>query len=162
MNLYEISANYKEALEKLDSIDDITPEIIEDSLVLLKDDLDKKIINVVAYIRNLEYKLDAMENYEARMYLRCSRLKKKIERLKEYIKFNLQQCNVMKVEGAEFDVLLRKCPPKLVIEEDKLATGWFTTVLVRTVNKERIKEALNRKEPVEGAHLEQGLSLIIK
>jgi len=70
MQLYKIAHEYEQALTTMQEDESLTPEIIEDSLAVIKDDFDTKVINISYAIKNLEAEANAIREAERNMSAR--------------------------------------------------------------------------------------------
>jgi predicted nuclease with TOPRIM domain len=91
--LYEIANDYLFLINELAESDEITDEQME-LLDQSRDNLQQKIINVGAFIRNLESEQDAIEKAIDDMAGRSIKLTKKIDKLKEYVKITMENFNI--------------------------------------------------------------------
>lgn len=166
MQLYKIASEYAQALEALEQMEDVTPEMIEDSLANMKDDLTGKILNVAAYVKKLDQDMDTVKSYILAMEVRYERLYKTRNKLTDYLKKNMELANVKKVQGLEFDIWIRNNPVRVEIEDlSKLlieSSEYVKEEIKYTPDKKAIKEAIERGIEVPGARLEQTTSLVIK
>lgn len=160
MKLYELTAQYR-SLEALESADDLPPEVIRDTLEGLTGEIQEKATNVALFIRNLESVADAIDSAAAKMRLRGERLRKRAQSLHEYLLLNMQATGITKVESPFFTLTVRKNPPSVVIDSEKL----IPTEYMRTPtpppppqavpDKDAIKRAIKSGIEVPGAHTEQ-------
>lgn len=89
LSLYKIDEQYKQAFEELSAIEDLDPQIIEDSLCEMKADLDEKCLAVAAFIKNLDAEAKAVEDAESAMKARRTALEGKSKRMREYLAAHL-------------------------------------------------------------------------
>lgn len=106
MKLYEISNEFNKIVDLIENCDEITPEIVE-QLNSVSENASSKVINVAAYIKNLEAESATMQIYLNNMRDRQDKVEKRIESLKEYLKYNMDILKLNKVESPEFDVQIR-------------------------------------------------------
>lgn len=106
MRLYEISTEFQKVVDLIENCDEMTPELI-DQLNAVSENASAKVINVAAYVKNLEAQATSMDSYIKTMQERQSKIEKKAENLKEYLKYNMDLLKLTKVESPEFDVSLR-------------------------------------------------------
>ena len=106
MRLYEISNEFQKIVDLIENCDEMTPELIE-QLNAVSEDASAKVLNVAAYIKNLEAEAESMQAYLNNMRARQDRVEKRIESLKEYLRYNMDLLKLNKVESPEFDVQLR-------------------------------------------------------
>ncbi len=160
--LYVIKNDYLNALKELYAMPDLDNQIIEDSLAPIKDELQEKALNIAAYIKDLETDAVMMQKYEENMRNRRKSIERTIERLRDYLKFNLQASKIKTIKGTEFDISIRKTIPKLIIDETKLGKEWYHEKVIQNVDKEALRVALEAGSDIEGALLQEQVSLIIK
>lgn len=161
MNLYSIASHYKKSLDELTALDDISQEIIEDTLSHMKDELDSKVINIAAYLKILESDVFEMREYEKNMAERRRSVEKKIKNLESYVIQSMNEADVKKISGSELDVSIRINPPSVKIINDSKIDDLYLKVSYE-IDKKSIKEAMKKGEKVEGAELRQSSSVIIK
>lgn len=162
MKLYEIREQYERAFNELSSIDGLTQEMINDSLVHIAEKFEEKAVNVAAYIKNLEAQAKCMKEYEDNMSLRRKQKEVQAERLREYLRFNMQMRGVNKINSTELDITIKKTLPKLIIEEEKIPKEWYREEVVCKLDKEAIRDAIQKGYLLEGAQLIENHALTIK
>ena len=155
MKLYELTGKFKE----LSIIDDIEPEVLKDTLESIECEFQEKGRNVAAYFLNLDASASALKEAESRIASRRKVIEKQSESLKEYLRFNMGQAEITKIECPEFSITLGK-PSKIVnIEDiDKLAEEFVNSKVVVTADKASIKKAIKNGDTVIGASLIDGKS----
>lgn len=162
LQLYKIADEYRKANEfllKLES--DVPLTAIQETIDGLTGDLEYKALNVAAFYKNLEKEMDAMKEYMREMRARLNKCKNYADRLKEYLRFNLEKCNITKINGTEFNITIRKLPGTIVIHNANELPAEFITATVIQANKLKIKEAIKNNVDVPGAHLESDSTTIM-
>lgn len=167
LKLYEIKNEYLEAINALNEIEGLTPEILDDTLLPFKDSINVKITNIAAYIKNLEFEVDAMKQYEDNMNKKRKTLENKILGIRNYIKSNMVECGINKISSPEFNITLKSAADHVVIDDEN---NVFNNILPRyirakqilEVDKQLIKHDIDSGEKVYGAHLEKSYALTIK
>jgi len=148
--LYQIADNYRALLDL-----DIPPEQIADTLELVQDEFEQK-------ARSVGFVLETMDTNEAALSAHLDDVKKRLEaiksrkqRLKDYLKANMEATGISKIESPYFTISLQKSPESVVIDnENTIPDDYFETK--RAVSKSLVKKALQDGYIVPGAHLEQG------
>jgi hypothetical protein len=115
MKLYEIAQQYQIAFDKMSEDEELTQEIIEDSLVDIKDDFNDKAINVSYAIKNMEAETIAIREAEKNMAKRRQAIEKKIENVKSYLLNNMERCGITKIKCPYFVIRVKNCPPSVKI-----------------------------------------------
>jgi|TARA_B110000003_G_C16635500_1_gene528226 hypothetical protein len=158
--LYEIAKDYKDALEELTDIED---EAVVDTLEGLKGTLETKSENIIKYTQNLNSTIHAMKEAEKSMAERRKKLEKKVLGIKQYVKNVMEENQINKIETVNFDLSIRKNPPKAVIEDQEMIPKDFVeTHVTEKININKVKEELKKGASVQGARLVQETRLDIK
>lgn len=159
--LYELSHQYREALEVLADAD-LPPEVVSDTLEGLQGDLQEKATNVARFFRSLEATADAMKEAEERMAKRRKAVLNRVEQMKAYLLHNMQACQIKKIDGPEFSLSVRDNPASVVIlDPAELPPELMVEKVSHSPDKRAIKERIEAGEVVPGARLERGQSLRI-
>ena len=161
MRLYELGREYLALLELANDSDD------EDILLELFNKLDGDISEKLDGIADILTELDADSEKIKIEVDRLAKRRKVIENNTERIK--KMTFNFMKISGIEKQKTLlhtfniAKNPPKFVIYDDALIPAdYYDIEQIRTLNKERLKNAVKRGEIVDLCGFEQGERLNIK
>ena len=158
--LYEIAKDYKDALEELSDLED---EAVLDTLEGLKGTLEAKSENIIKYTQNLNGTIKAMKEAEKNMAERRKRLEKKTENIKKYVKSVMEENQITKIETVNFDLTIKKNPPKAVIEDEEMIPESFIEQhITEKINVKKIKHELKKGQSVQGARLIQETRLDIK
>ncbi len=164
MNLYQIANEYKLALNGL--YDEETGEINEIALTSfnqLSDDMRSKGIALSSYIQNLDAERKAIEDAKKSMADRESRLSKKIDYLKSYLKDNMEKCAISEIECPYFSLKIKKNPVSVDdFDHEKIPDDYKTVKQVISINKIKLKEDLQAGIEIPGARLTQKTRLEIK
>jgi hypothetical protein len=160
MKLYEISALYDKALNAFSEMD-IDEQTIHDTLEGIIGTFEEKAISVCSYIKNLEAEMKAMREYEISMQARRKVIENNVNKLKKYVKSQMDNLSIGKIHGTEFDIVVKRNPPAVhIIDENKIPEEYF--VLKKEVDKSAIKEDLSRDLIIPGVELKQEERLEIK
>lgn len=160
--LYEITNEYLGYLTQLAEIEEITDEHM-DLLDHYQDTLANKILNISSFIRNLEVEFEAIEKAIDSMAERSSKINKKIEKLKDYVKSNMEKFNLKEVKNSYFDVKIKANPCSVVIEDEKLVPDEYQKeIIIRRIDKTLIAQVLKNNIEIPGVSLKQGTRLEIR
>jgi len=113
MQLYKIAHEYEQALTVMQEDESLTPEVIENSLALIKDDFDTKAINISYAIKNLEVEANAIREAEKNMATRRQAIERHYESIKNYLLTNMENCGMLEIKCPHFAVKIKKCPPSV-------------------------------------------------
>ena len=158
--LYEISAEYQLALIELEGLDD---EFVKDTLDGLKGTLELKSTNVAKYVQNLFASATAIDNAMKQMADRKKALENKANRIKKYLKDNMEASGIHKIECPEFVISIKNNPPSVILGDEDLIPNKFKEKVITTkILKTEIKKALSSGKSVSGAKLENSTRIEIK
>ena len=160
LKLYELSNDYREALENLIDLED---EAVQDTLEGLKGALEVKSINVAKYIGNLNATADSIDNAIKQMSARKKAFQNKADRIKSWLKLNMESCKITEIIAPEFALKIVNNPQKVILGDSDLIPKKFKKkVVTTTIDKNAIKKDLSSDKEVQGARLEQSTRLQIK
>jgi hypothetical protein len=163
-SLYQLSNEYLQIQNKLIEAD-FDEQTIANTLESISGDLTAKAVNVAMFIKNVEATAEAIKQAEKNMADRRKSLEKKAETIRDYLKNNMQACNMTKIECPYFALTIKKNPPAVVIDDtDAIPTNLFVCPEppLPFPDKKAIAELLKNGVEVPGAHLEQNERLDIK
>ena len=89
LSLYKIDEEYKTILAELESIEDLDSEIIENTMAVYKDGLEKKCLAVGAFIKNLDAEAKAIKEAKDGLAARQKAVEGKAKRMREYLAAHL-------------------------------------------------------------------------
>ncbi|HEY8037814.1 MAG TPA: siphovirus Gp157 family protein [Methylobacter sp.] len=164
LSLYELSANYLQALDFLtDPEMDLPIETVNDTLEALGGELEDKAINVAKFFRNMEATADAIKVAEANMAKRRKALENRVQWLKNYIKGNMEVCGISNIECPHFKLSIQKNPAIVnVLDEDAIPAQFKEAVISWKIDKTAIKDAIKSGSVVPGTELISSTRLSIK
>lgn len=163
LSLYQISDEYLKAfLEMADS--DLPDEVINDTLEGMEGEIVDKGKNVIAFILNLEAEADAMRSAEKRIAERRQSIQKKVERFKEYLRFNMERTGITEITANDGSFKAKLYPNRdesvVIDDESKLSDNLMR--IKKEPDKTAIKVAIKEFGIIEGAHIERKSRLEIK
>jgi Gp157 protein len=163
LRLYEIADNYLQALEDLAELEDLPAEVIADTLEALQGDFEHKAISTAAYIRTLEVEASAIEEAHKGMERRHKALMWHAERLREYLKEQMERTGMAKIKNCYLTLRVQANPPSVMVEDEEAIPACYKQrVIAVRVLKSEIARALKAGEEVPGARLEQSNRLVIQ
>jgi hypothetical protein len=163
--LYQIADQYIIDVQKLAELD-LDEQTFADTLEGMSGALEVKATNVAMFMRNLEASAEAIKQAEAQMAARRKALLNKAERIKDYLRENMQRTSITKIESPYFCISLRKNGnPALHVADDAVIPDeyWYQPdPPPRTVDTAKLKEDLKAGVIVAGCRLEGKPVLSIK
>lgn len=138
------------------------PQVLEELELELKRALTTKSAGIIKVIRQQEADIEMVDTEIERLKLIKERMKKGIENFKEYIKHNMMQMEVKKIETPLGNLSLRQTTATDVYDESILPKELLKEKITYAPNKTDIKKLLQADEEVPGARLIINTSLTIK
>lgn len=168
MKLYELVQEEQHLNELfLAAIDEEIGEI-KDSQILeeleteLKNALVNKSAGIIKVIRQQEADIEMVEAEIERLKSVKERMKKGVEEFKSYIKHNMVQMEVRKIETPLGNLSLRQTTATDIYDESVLPKEFLKEKITYTPSKTDIKKAIESGTEVSGARLIINTSLIVK
>lgn len=162
MRLYEIADQYQFLLNDL--YDEETGVVNETTLAKLQelnDPLETKCINITRIFKQMDAEREAIEKERKAMALRESSLKNQISRLKDYLKSNMEKCQINEIKCSQFVIKLQKNPPKVDAYDESQIPDEYKKIMI-DIDIQKIKDDLKNGVIIPGARLIQCNNLKIK
>lgn len=152
--LYEIEDDI------LGCVDTETGEIIDpEKLDALEMEREKKIESVILWRKDLLAEAEAVKKEADVLTKRAKSCENKAEQLKNYISYAL---NGEKFKTDRCSVSYRKTSGVVLDDIYKVSAKFWGDIKESWISKTKIKEAIEKGETVEGAHIEERQSISIK
>lgn len=168
MKLYELTSDFRQLYEASDDFED-DPDAWFDTLEGIEGEIDEKVLNIGKMIQAFRVEVDGMKKAEESMRTRRKARENAIERMKEYIMYNLDVVGKKRVDDLEIGVSVRATPASVRIDDEDAFIAWaqdnrddLLKYAAPTINKTAVKQELTEGKEIAGAHLEQGRTVIIK
>jgi len=158
ISLYELAGEYHQAAVALSNMD-LDDQTIADTLEGLSGALEAKATNVAYFVRNLEATAEQIKLAEKQMADRRKAMENRAERIREYLKANMEVAGITQIECPHFKLSIKKNPPSVVIDAESQIPADYMTVPVApppAPDKKLIAAALKDGFEVPGCHLETG------
>lgn len=164
-SLYELTGEYKKLLEFGGECDLEDPEDAQaflDTLEGLKGELDMKVDNCAAIIRELEAESEKFDKEADYYQKRATAMYNAAMRLKEYVKNELEAVNLQEIRGERFIVKVQKSGGKRALHITGDVPDNYQKIVYEP-DKDKIRKALEDGEELPFAELaERGTFLKIK
>ena len=177
--LFEISDEFAQLFDEFEELMDyaeengISSEEAEkawfETLDAIETQFEIKADSVAQYIKELKAKSDAIKAEELKLKARRTTYENKVERLKLYLKENMEKMNRKKIETARSKILIRNNAPSLSISNEQafikmLESKGREELLKRAepeIRKNDVKNLMKAGEVFDGAELVSTKSIII-
>lgn len=164
LTLYQLADEYLVAAERLADLE-LDEQTVADTLEGLAGALEVKATNVAAFARNLEATADAIKQAEAQMAARRKALEARSERIREYLRIQMERTGIKEISSPWFKIAIRQNPGAVVID----AASQIPAEFMRqpeppppSPDKKAIAAAIKAGREVAGAHIEKSTRLEIK
>lgn len=158
MTLYDLTEEEKELynlIESGEAIDLETGEIdagVAEQLAFNKRDYEKKVDNIVCYIKSLDALAEGIKQEKEKLAKRQQSTNKKIESLKRYLDMNLKLIGRTEVVTARSRITYRNTSGSVEILDEKSIPEQYCSY-ERKISKSAISDALKQGIEVPGAKL---------
>lgn len=166
MKLYEIAENYNNLAELLNNPEFAENADIQQALETIAEEFEQKAERVVYVIKNAEGDIEALDAEIKRLQAMKKQRQNGIERIKDYLKFNMAKTDAKEIKCPLFTIAYREQKQSAVeLDEDLFLANNCDEDLVSvkiTPNKAEIKKRLKAGETVTGAKLVSSQVLTIR
>lgn len=169
--LYNIADDYINLFEAFDDadLDEDTMQAYFDTLEGIEGEFGTKAENIAVFIKSLKAEADAIEAEEKALKERKESKRKKLERLKQYLKNNMEACGLTKIDAPKAKISIRNNAESVQILNELEFIDWATKhndnllkYAMPEIKKAEIKKLLQSGTNIPYAKLTRGQSLIIK
>lgn len=161
--LYQLADEYRQLLE-LAASEEADEESFAAALADLQGEITTRAVSLAKVTRNLESFEQQIEAAIEAMSKRANRAKKRAESIRAYLKEQMEQAGISKLDSPFFALAIRKNPPRLIVAEDALIPSDYLRIIPERLepNKPEITKALKVGVDVDGCRLETTTRLEIK
>lgn len=159
MKLNDIAQDYVGLLES-----DLEGEQLADCLDSIEDAFEEKGNNIVAVLNTLNGDVSALDNEIKRLQARKKTITNNQERLKEYLRYNMELSGITNIKSPLFSITLGKPTQKAeVVDVAFLPDGYVNAKVEIKPDLKAILKDLKEGKDIPGAILSEGKSrLLIK
>jgi hypothetical protein len=162
--LYQLVSEFREAEQRLTDLE-LDEQTLADTLEGLRFPIEQKATNVAAVARNLEAAAASIKEAEAAMAARRKAIENRANRLRDYLKRNMEASGISKIDSPYFSIAIRQNPPAVVIDAASQIPEEFMRIPEPpppAPDKKAIAEAIKSGREVAGCHLERSTRVEIK
>lgn len=162
MNIFQITAEYRQLEEALiENGGEVTPEL-EQALQINQDQLQEKGINYGYLIKSLKYQLDIVKAEKERIEDIKKRIEKTIDRLESTLIGSMELRGIIELKSPTLTINFRKSESVEITDFDALPKEYITVKTTEMPNKTEIKQAIKEGKVITGAELRINNNLQIK
>lgn len=165
--LYEISKDLAATAEYLDGTEedffDENQAVVKRQLDSLQVEFEEKVYGLVKFIKNLESEYDSLKEEADHFAKRASSAKRKLDFLRNYLKWGLDASGQAKVKAGVFRVSLSDSKPSVVIScsINDIPMEFITVKIESMPDKDALRRAIESGRTIEGVSLVPNKSLRI-
>lgn len=161
MQLYNLTANYQQIADYIDSTEELDESLLIDTWESIDEAFEDKVISTAYVIKNNDADIETISNEIKRLQKLKQTKVNANDRLKGYIKDNMLKLDKTRIKGDLFNVSVRNNAESVeILNESALPEDAFK--VTRTPDKTAIKESLKNGHEIDGATLKRTQSLQIK
>lgn len=140
---------------------DLPPEAMIDTLDGIEGMFNDKALKVVQVLNNGDSDVAALKAEAQRLLDRAKVISNGQDRLKEYLRMNMEATEIKKIESPFFTITLTQGRDMAVIDDEKSVPDEYVNVkTVVAPDKRAILAALKKGVDIDGAHMEKSKSSI--
>ena len=161
--LYVLSGQYL-ALQRMAEDSDIDADTLRNTLEGIEGSIELKAQGLLQVVRGIESDIDAVDAEIKRLTAIKNVRKNRIESLRDYLKFNMENTGINKITCPLFSITLAKAKPMVIVEDESLIPKkYIKTTITKAPVKADILTDLKAGKAVAGCVLgESQRSLTIK
>jgi len=157
MKLYELTNEYKELM----NLDDIPEDALADTLEAIEGEISVKAKNIAFMLENWNADVVALKHHRDAISKRIKVIENRQAALRDYLRSNMERCEIKKIQCQYFDITLCNGRDILVIDDEKKIPSTFVEMkVIHEIDKTGITKKLKEGEQVDGARLEKSKSSI--
>lgn len=165
--LYELSKELSATNEYLEGVEenflDEDQAIVKKQLDSLQIEFEDKVHGIIKFIKNLEAEVEMLDKEAEHFDQRAKSAKKKLDYLKNYLKFGLNSAGIDKLKVGSFRVSLGNSKQSVMINcpISELPMKFKKVQIIETPDKESIRAAIEGGEKIDGVFLVDGKTMRI-
>lgn len=150
MKLYEITNGFMELLNNEEITEEEANHIGEELAIALRE----KSSDIIGFYLNEKADLEAIDTEIKRLQEMKKSKVNNLERFKEYVKQNMEQLNLQKIETELGKITLAKNPISVeIIDEDKIPEQYKTAEITYKIDKKAIANDYKEGKVIEGVNI---------
>lgn len=162
MKLFEISSQYQSLMNEISECDELTSEQLQ-AIESIDDSMQEKAKAIGAVIKNMESDFFAINDAIKTMEERARKINTKIESIKNYLKENLERCDIKEVKSPFFDIKIKLNPASVIVNDETLIPEqYYKEQTLRKLDKGLLSQELKNNVLIPGVMLERHTRIEIR
>lgn len=149
-------------MELQNELDNIDPEVLQDTLDAIQASMDEKIDNTIGLIRSVEGDIDTVDKEIKRLQAVKKQKQTLTQKLKDYMQNALDYQQLQNYRTQTNYIYKRRNAPSVFITNEKLIDKSYFVEQEPKLDKKALKEDIQNGADVHGAELRDSESLVIK
>lgn len=149
-------------MELQNELDNIDPEVLQDTLDAIQTSMDEKIDNTIGLIRSVEGDIDTVDKEIKRLQAVKKQKQTLTQELKDYMQNALDYQQLQNYRTQTNYIYKRRNAPSVFITNKKLIDKSYFVEQEPKLDKKALKEDIQNGADVHGAELRDSESLVIK
>lgn len=149
-------------MELQNELDNIDPEVLQDTLDAIQASMDEKIDNTIGLIRSVEGDIDTVDKEIKRLQAVKKQKQTLTQKLKDYMQNALDYQQLQNYRTQTNYIYKRRNAPSVFITNEKLIDKSYFVEQAPKLDKKALKEDIQNGADVHGAELRDSESLVIK
>jgi hypothetical protein len=142
--------------------DELSHEQLQ-SIESVNDSMEEKAKSIAALIKNMESEETAIDSAINKMEERRNKITRKIQLMADYLKTNLEKCDIKEIKSPWFDIKIKFNPVSVLVSDEKLIPSeYFKEMIMRRLDKTLLSQNLKNNIMIPGVKLERRTRLEIK
>lgn len=157
MNLYQLTDNYQELLDLLQSVDTTQTEykeVLKDTLDSIKDAYEVKIDGYAMVMNQLKADIKMVKDEINRLNDKKKAYENNLERMKDVLEQSLMAIGKNNFKTNKFSIWIQNNPPSVDIKDEKLIPKEFWIPQPDKLDKQNLLKALKIQD-IPGAEIKQ-------
>jgi len=157
-HLYEITAAHKDLLKLAEESEDMAAAVA-DTFESIEGAFEDKAVSLIYVIQGMEKTAGIIDDEIKRLQARKKTIDNRAESLRTYLRMNMEQAEIKKIESPLFNITLVPGKPVCLIDnQDEIPIDYIDIKTVRAAMKNDILRDLKEGIEIPGAHLGTGKS----
>ena len=161
--LYKLTGNMK-SLEKLAEEGELDSQTIDDTFEAIEGEFNDKAVGLITVTRRMDETLTILSDEIKRLTARKAVLSNKKESMIEYLRYNMEETGINKIECPIFTITLAKGRDVVIVDDPNIVDEDYVDIeMVTKVDKKGLLKALKdlpEDKTMAGCHLEKSKSSV--
>ena len=153
--LYEITDNIRE-LKQLQEQEEIDEQVLNDTMEGLQLAFEDKAEAITKILKNISMPITAIDEEIKRLQNRKKTIQNNVERLKTYLKNNMEAAKIDSIKTDLITIRLQNSPPSVdILSPSDVPDEYKKTKIIQEIDKKKLISELKKGKFISGAKLKQ-------